>query len=354
MPGHCAPCAVLWLVTGGGGFARSAGRNTGPPTGSRPLAENVPTWEDIAAAPILTKAYVPQGAKRLWAQCVASAVNQIIVYGDDKAWREWYMLPKAVLRSADRGGGKKGKHKAESETRARAKAWLEGQRAELWSPPRQAKGRPETREWGDTQRRARAVELAKEGLLGKACASLVAEPPVQVNEEVLNQMRSKHPPSRTGEGIRCRGLREVCSSMAVKVMEDSVLKAIRSFPKGSAPGPSGLRPQHLKDALAPGWADEVVRELTKLVNKMAQGEIPSKAAEHVMGASLTALSKPGGKGLRPVAVGETIRRCAAKTLWESVRVDVIAHLEPIQMGVGTPMGAEAVVHLTRDWLLGES
>ena len=72
----------------------------------RPLAEGMPTWHEIGTDPINTKAYVPKGAKKLWAQCVASALNQISGHGDDKAWREWHMLPKPVLRSVVRGGGK--------------------------------------------------------------------------------------------------------------------------------------------------------------------------------------------------------------------------------------------------------
>ena len=103
-------------------------------TEGRPLPEGMPSWHEIGTTQIHTKAYVPKGAKHLWGQCVASALIQILCHGDDRAWREWYMLPKAVLRSSDRGGGKNARGKAESETKARAKAWLEGKRRGLWEP----------------------------------------------------------------------------------------------------------------------------------------------------------------------------------------------------------------------------
>ena len=56
--------------------------------------------------------------------------------------------------------------------------------------------------------------------------------------------------------------------------EDAVTKAIRSFPKGSAGGPSGLRPQHVRDALTAGYGDELARQLTEMVNLLARGEAP--------------------------------------------------------------------------------
>ena len=34
----------------------------------------------------------------------------------------------------------------------------------------------------------------------------------------------------------------------------------------AAGGPSGLRPQHIRDSLVPGWRDEVERQLTEVIN----------------------------------------------------------------------------------------
>jgi hypothetical protein len=184
-------------------------------------------------------------------------------------------------------------------------------------------------EWGDAQKRARAEEFAKEGLLSKACSALVSEPPVAVDNKVVNQMRSKHPGPRPMDEARCKNLREISPAAAVQVTAEDVGKAVRGFPRVSAPGPSGLRPQHLKDAMAAGWADEVLRELTAVVNKMAKGNVPDNAQEYVTGANLTALPKPNDEGLRPVAVGECLRRCVAKSLWQQVKADVTSRLEPV-------------------------
>ena len=65
--------------------------------------------------------------------------------------------------------------------------------------------------------------------------------------------------------------------------------------------------------------------------------------------TLVALPKPGG-GHRPIAVGEVLRRVVGKCLAAEVRDQAWQYLEPRQVGVGTPAGAEAVVHTVRQWV----
>ena len=89
-------------------------------------------------------------------------------------------------------------------------------------------------------------------MLGKACSSLVNEPPVNVSGEVLAEMRAKHPPARPDEAARAAELRAVSGRAAAAVDPEDVEKAIRFFPRGSGAGYTGLRPQHLKDALTIG------------------------------------------------------------------------------------------------------
>ena len=125
--------------------------------------------------------------------------------------------------------------------------------------------------------------------------------------------------------------------------------AIRSFPRGSAGGPSGLRPQHLQDALIPGWADEVLRQCTSVINLLAQGRAPESVRPWPGGATLTALPKPTGDHC-PIASGETLRRLVGKALCQTVQDDIRAYLEPVQVGVGCPLACEAVIHVVRRWL----
>ena len=79
-----------------------------------------------------------------------------------------------------------------------------------------------------------------------------------------------------------------------------------------------------------------------MVSILLRGEVPDEVS--VCGASNMALRKPNGT-LRPIAVGETIRRLTSK-----VAVELITDPYALQLGVKTPNGCEAIVHTARQWL----
>lgn len=70
------------------------------------------------------------------------------------------------------------------------------------------------------------------------------------------------------------------------------------------------------------------------------------------GATLTALKKKNG--IRPIAVGNTLRRLAAKIQGIRIKPELSEKLNPIQLGFGTPGEAEAAVHATRKFLEAQS
>lgn len=78
--------------------------------------------------------------------------------------------------------------------------------------------------------------------------------------------------------------------------------------------------------------DEVVAHLTAVCQLLARGEAPASLAPQLAGASLHALPKPSG-GVRPIAVGESLRRLVGKLLRQAVKTDVRSGLWPLQIGV---------------------
>ena len=64
---------------------------------------------------------------------------------------------------------------------------------------------------------------------------------------------------------------------------------------------------------------------------------------------LCALSKKDG-GIRPIAVGCTLRRLVAKAACSAVRDRVAGQLAPLQLGFGMKQGAEAAAHATRCYI----
>lgn len=128
-----------------------------------------------------------------------------------------------------------------------------------------------------------------------------------------------------------------------------VAKALRSFPADTAPGPSGLRVQHLREATVAGEADLLLQHLASVVGLLAQGQACPAAAAAFAGARLIALPKPNG-GVRPIAIGETLRRLTAKCLLGEVRQRAREYFWPAQVGVAVPGGGEVAVHTTRSWV----
>ena len=131
----------------------------------------------------------------------------------------------------------------------------------------------------------------------------------------------------------------------------NVIKALRSFPSGTAPGPSGLRVNHLKETVfcpSPDRSNHVLFRLTKFINLLCGGNVPPTVTPHLCGASLFPCKKDGG--LRPIAVGEVLRRLTSKCIAKAVQSEAFRVLAPSQVGVSVPGGCEAIVHAVADVL----
>ena len=128
-------------------------------------------------------------------------------------------------------------------------------------------------------------------------------------------------------------------------MED-VSKALKSFPPGSAPGPSSLCANHLKPAIccpSSNWANKALHSLTGVVNLLCAGNVPPSVIPHLCGALLLPCLKKSG-GLRPIAIGEVLHRLTSKCAARTVLLEAICILSPLQVGVGIPGGSEAIIH----------
>ena len=105
---------------------------------------------------------------------------------------------------------------------------------------------------------------------------------------------------------------------ALQVSEDTVLKAIRSFPAGSAPGPDGIRLQHLLELVQSQEAGSVLTAVTTFVNSLLDGKCHDDYQRILFGGKLIALDKrQAGFGLSLLA-----------TRGEGWPPNVHAHMQP--------------------------
>ena len=107
-----------------------------------------------------------------------------------------------------------------------------------------------------------------------------------------------------------------------------------SFRAGASGGPDGLRPGHLRSLVAHGSAEAGARllsTLTDLVNVMLRGEVPQFTVPILYGANECAIRKKDG-GIRPIAVGSSLRRLAVKVGSRPIVQALGEELRPVQFG----------------------
>merc|ERR1711888_456987 len=106
-----------------------------------------------------------------------------------------------------------------------------------------------------------------------------------------------------------------------------------------------LQEKNSLNCKSPILTTRALNVLTSTVNLLATGEATRDIAPLMAGGGLTSLRKPDD-GVRPIAVGESLRRLVGKCLIR--HEDASSHIEgtflPNQVGVGISSGAEAVAH----------
>ena len=189
--------------------------------------------------------------------------------------------------------------------------------------------------------------LVEEGALAKAAKHLVSRGVADSHDpDVAAKLRDLHP---SGQPIALGGEGELPLSIPTDLnVADTewgkrAVLAIASFPPGSATGPSGLRPCHLKECLRrPGSCSALQGGLGAFIEAACGGKLPRQLAESLCASNLIAINKKDG-GVRPIAFGDTLRRLAGKVLlgMEETKSQICS-LHPRQCGVGVPYACEMV------------
>ena len=253
----------------------------------------------------------------------------------------------------------KGSHNPHVAIESLCKMWLNNDLSTLWTMAKSRENNSITEEAtiGKNYRRVinSAVSLGRSGLPGKACRMLLSSGIAPNSDTTWRLLQAKHPacpppvtPNATSEPVTLGPT-------------FNILKILRSFPKGTSAGPSGLSVQHLLDAASIPLHTSIGDSLKGIVNLMASGKVPVSVATFLAGGRLIALNK-GKEGnppdVRPIAVGETLRRLTGKCICAILRDKISSFFQPSQFGVACKAGAEKIVHSLRrcideNWLSGD-
>ncbi|KAL5506409.1 hypothetical protein EMCRGX_G008040 [Ephydatia muelleri] len=108
----------------------------------------------------------------------------------------------------------------------------------------------------------------------------------------------------------------------------NILSVLRSFPKATACGPSGLRIQHLLNAAEVTLQKKICSSLKDAVNLLASRK-----------------DKPGSPpDIRPITVGETLIRLVGKCLCRITKRRHLIYFSPHQLSVACSYEVEKIVH----------
>ncbi|CAE7571396.1 unnamed protein product [Symbiodinium natans] len=227
----------------------------------------LPTLAAIQSARTSTLRHIPMAARHAWNQVLTRALAAVAHRNDVATWLELLMLPQCVLCAPGRGG-RRHRKAAAAFTLDRLQRWQEGERLSLWEsrprrrPPRSGPLTPE-------ERRDIATSWGREGFDRKACAALMSKGLCPQTEETARALAALHP-HRPLPSTPAMGDLPVPPALAPEL----VARCLRAFPVETAPGPTGLRVQHLRDACVAGGGDSFMAQLADVVNLMAQGRAP--------------------------------------------------------------------------------
>jgi len=292
---------------------------------------------------------VPKAARHAAASALNSIIKSVCDTNSEDSWRKLFRFSSLCFRKPKRGGKKQPSLATVVKRQIDEFMAYPLQPINNTNQPQTTKRNKSPQEKGILSKLV-AKKLANNDIKGAIRILSSEDSILPFDNETLTRLKSKHPPPHPDSDLpRPPEADEILG--ALQLTESQVLKAIQSFPGGSAGGSDLLLPQHLKDLTSkvsgePGA--QLTTTITRFSNKMLRGEIPEEITPFLYGASLIAFSKHGG-GIRPIAIGNTLRRLTAKAAAFAVKEVVRPKLYPSQLGVAVAGGSEAIVHTARSY-----
>ena len=237
----------------------------------------------------------------------------------------------------------------------RLQLWSEGKFTELWRDNQVIQSKLTEKPKRTAKDITRTVtKLMFEGRVGSAMKFLEENAENAVlhsSPEVIEKLKSLHPePMNIFPNTLLQGpLEEVSSAHFNSITEQEIEKAARQT-KGSG-GPSHMDAKQWKRILCSGHfkteGKELREELATFARKIATESIDPSTLEAFNACRLICLNKdPSNTELqiRPIGVGEVVRRIVGKTIVWCLNGVIQEAAGPLQVASGLKGGAEAAIH----------
>ncbi len=184
------------------------------------------------------------------------------------------------------------------------------------------------------------VRLGRSGQIGRPVARLASLGVAPASESVVAELRALVAPLGSASSPAVFDLS--LPRAAIEVHAPALRRHLQRAAADSGTGPLGWRFGHLQLLLSD---DGAFSALHKVVSLLACGELQPLASALAVSA-LVPLRKPNGR-VRPLAIGDVLRRLTASTLCAQLRPDLAAWLSPDSLAVGVPSGTEVLAKAVR-------
>ena len=238
----------------------------------------------------------------------------------------------------------------------RLELWKNGQFLDLLSEARaiQKKIRSSTQNSESTSKGFARLMLA--GKVNKAmrllCTSHCA--PLEVTPDLIKDLEKKHPPDAPLN--RTHLVSSLPAPGFERVIFDSIdglmIKRAAKSTRGGC-GPSGMSSELWSRMLCSKAftqeGDNLSSSLARLTRRLCTELVDPTPLSPLLSCRLIGLSKDQGTGVRPIGIGEVLRRIIGRAVTQHLRQDIIQSAGPLQLAAGQEGGCEASVHAMNDY-----
>ena len=170
-----------------------------------------------------------------------------------------------------------------------------------------------------------------------------------LTEETFEVLLEKHPPaSKADEEVLLKDEINDIHPVIYECIDSEYVKEAAKRTKGAA-GPSGLDADGWRRILLSANFGNTSEDLRKAIAQMTRRLCTDKNAQNIsafLASRLIPLDK--NPGVRPIGVGEVLRRIIGKIVMKVVKKDVITSTGSLQLCAGQDAGCEAAIHSSYD------
>lgn len=310
------------------------------------VEQSTPSFEAIFQSQVFVKNFIPISCVKLVAKAFNFAVDQVMLKNDVPSWKQFFAMSRCILSVVPKKSSKTVVMK--DIITKRVDLFLQGKWVQLFADAKQDMLKLKM-DHGSSSEQSNLEKLVisktEQGNISSAYKLLDSNGIHDIHDPaILQKLHELHP----SEPHCSYKFRDQGASNSSKMVFDyaDVEKCVFSFPKGTSAGPDGLSAQHLKDLLKfnpIGSSFDVRTSLKKFLEFIVDGKAVAEVSKYFACSRLIPLKKKDN-GVRPIAIGLTIRRLASKLLLRKLNDKL--KLEN-QFGICCPNGMDTIIHATR-------